>query len=160
WKEVLNFRTMAEWGAIAENDQELLTHCDTPQDAFERLRSHLVEHHLEPATEQEAAAPGIAKKRGRHQRRRGAQKTHRPIQGRLPRGGRGARGCDRRGARCASGAGEMVGSRNRASPRRQRNGGGVPAEDAARRRPRADRWIRPGRVREGAVLRSTDRGVT
>jgi uncharacterized protein (TIGR00730 family) len=64
WNEVLNFRTMAEWGAIAEKDQELLVHCDTPQEAFERLRSHLIEHHLEPASEQEAAAPGIAKTRG------------------------------------------------------------------------------------------------
>ena len=64
WDEVLHFGPMAEWGAIAEKDLELLRHCDTPQDAFERLRSHLIEHHLEPATEQEAAAPGIAKTRG------------------------------------------------------------------------------------------------
>ena len=37
---------------------------DTPADAFERLRAHLIEHHLEPPTAQEAAAPGIAKTRG------------------------------------------------------------------------------------------------
>jgi len=64
WREVLNFKTMAEWGAIAEKDLELLQASDTPEDAFERLRSHLIEHHLEPATAQEAAAPGIAKTRG------------------------------------------------------------------------------------------------
>jgi len=64
WKQVLDFRPMAEWGAVAENDLDLLQPCDTPRDAFERLRSHLVEHHLEPATPQEAAAPGIAKTRG------------------------------------------------------------------------------------------------
>jgi len=64
WNQVLDFRPMAEWGAIADKDLELLQHVDTPADAFERLRTHLVTHHLEPATEQEAAAPGIAKTRG------------------------------------------------------------------------------------------------
>jgi hypothetical protein len=55
---------MAEWGAIAEQDLELLHRADTPAEAFEILRDHLVEHHLEPATEQETAAPGIAKTKG------------------------------------------------------------------------------------------------
>src|SRR5947209_95984 len=64
WDEVLAFRPMAEWGAIAEKDLELLQYADTPADAFEQLRDHLVTHHLEPHTEQEAAAPGIAKTRG------------------------------------------------------------------------------------------------
>src|SRR5262245_51484740 len=64
WEHVLHFKPMAEWGAIAENDLELLTKCETPGDAFEHLRAHLVKHHLAPATPQEAAAPGIAKTRG------------------------------------------------------------------------------------------------
>src|SRR5437667_809131 len=64
WDQVLNLGPMAEWGAIADADTELLHHADTPQDAFEQLRAHLVENHLEPKTEQEAAAPGIAKTRG------------------------------------------------------------------------------------------------
>jgi uncharacterized protein (TIGR00730 family) len=64
WDQILHFGPMAEWGAIADKDLELLHRCDTPQDAFERLRAHLIEHHLEPATPQEAAAPGIAKTRG------------------------------------------------------------------------------------------------
>src|SRR6059036_1996042 len=64
WSQVLDLKPMAEWGAIAEQDVELLDFSDTPGDAFERLRAHLVTHHLEPATEQEAAAPGIAKTRG------------------------------------------------------------------------------------------------
>ena len=64
WKQVLDFKPMAEWGAIADKDLELLQKVDTPSDAFEWLRSHLMTHHLEPATEQEAAAPGIAKTRG------------------------------------------------------------------------------------------------
>ena len=64
WDQILHFGPMAEWGAIAEKDLDLLHYCDTPQEAFERLRSHLIEYHLEPATAQEAAAPGIAKTRG------------------------------------------------------------------------------------------------
>jgi uncharacterized protein (TIGR00730 family) len=64
WEQVLDLKPMAEWGAIAEKDLELLHYADTPADAFEHLRDHLIAHHLEPATPQEAAAPGIAKTRG------------------------------------------------------------------------------------------------
>src|SRR5580765_4646589 len=63
WDEILDFRPMAEWGAIAEKDIDLFQYADTPVEAFELLRDHLVEHHLQPPTEQEAAAPGIAKTR-------------------------------------------------------------------------------------------------
>jgi uncharacterized protein (TIGR00730 family) len=64
WKAVLDLKPMVEWGAIAEQDLELLHHVDTPTEAFEHLREHLLTHHLEPQSEQEAAAPGIAKTRG------------------------------------------------------------------------------------------------
>ena len=64
WDEILDFKPMAEWGAIAEADLSLLQYADTPKDAFEQLQNHLIAHHLEPATPQEAAAPGIAKTRG------------------------------------------------------------------------------------------------
>jgi uncharacterized protein (TIGR00730 family) len=64
WEQVLDLKPMAEWGAIAEKDLELLHYADTPADAFEHLRDHLIAHHLEPATEQESKAPGIAKTRG------------------------------------------------------------------------------------------------
>src|SRR5262245_17669605 len=64
WNEVLDLKPMVEWGAIAEKDLDLVHYCDTPGDAFERLQTHLVEHHLEPPTPQEADAPGIAKTRG------------------------------------------------------------------------------------------------
>ncbi len=63
WDQVLEFQPMAEWGAIAEKDLELLHFYDTPSDAFEHLRANLIANHLEPAG-QEAAAPGIAKTRG------------------------------------------------------------------------------------------------
>ncbi len=63
WDEILNFGPMSEWGAIHEQDLELLQYADTPVEAFESLRSHLMEHHLQP-TAQEADAPGIARTRG------------------------------------------------------------------------------------------------
>jgi uncharacterized protein (TIGR00730 family) len=64
WDQVLQFQPMAEWGAIAEKDLELFNYFDTPVEAFEFLRDHLIAHHLEPMSAQEAAAPGIAKTRG------------------------------------------------------------------------------------------------
>jgi uncharacterized protein (TIGR00730 family) len=64
WEQVLHLDPMAEWGAIAEKDLELLHHADTPTEAFDHLRTHLITHHLEPSTAQEATAPGIAKTRG------------------------------------------------------------------------------------------------
>src|SRR2546430_1902435 len=39
WDQVLNLSPMAEWGAIAEKDIELLRYADTPADAFEQLRN-------------------------------------------------------------------------------------------------------------------------
>jgi uncharacterized protein (TIGR00730 family) len=64
WEQVLNLTPMAEWGAIAEKDLQLLHYADTPVAAFQHLRDHLIAHHLEPTTQQEAAVPGIAKTRG------------------------------------------------------------------------------------------------
>ena len=64
WDQVLSLKPMVEWGAIAEQDVELLLRADAPADAFEQLRDHLIAHHLEPPTEQETEAPGIAKTRG------------------------------------------------------------------------------------------------
>jgi uncharacterized protein (TIGR00730 family) len=64
WDQVLNLTPMVEWGAIAEQDLDLLTYASSPTEAFELLRMHLIEHHLQPAIPQETAAPGIAKTRG------------------------------------------------------------------------------------------------
>src|ERR687885_1558394 len=61
WDQIIDLRPMAEWGAVAEQDLDLLQRVDTPGEAFERLRTHLITHHLEPETPQEAVAPGIAK---------------------------------------------------------------------------------------------------
>jgi hypothetical protein len=64
WDQVLSFGPMAEWGAIAEADLDLLHRADSPSDAFSHLQAHLIANHLEPSTAQEASAPGIAKTRG------------------------------------------------------------------------------------------------
>ena len=64
WEQVLDMKPMAEWGAIAEQDLELLHYYDAPKDAFEFLRGNLIARHLEPASAQEAAAPGLARTRG------------------------------------------------------------------------------------------------
>jgi len=42
----------------------LLQWVDTPAEAFECLRAHLMTYHLVPETAQENRAPGIAKTRG------------------------------------------------------------------------------------------------
>src|SRR5476649_2938453 len=64
WEKVLDLQPMAEWGAIAEKDLELLHYADTPADAFEHLRDHLIADHLNPSTDEQAGPPGIAKTRG------------------------------------------------------------------------------------------------
>jgi uncharacterized protein (TIGR00730 family) len=64
WAPIINLQPMADWGAISGADLDLLHYADTPDEAFQQLRAHLEAHHLEPATEQETQAPGIAKTRG------------------------------------------------------------------------------------------------
>jgi predicted Rossmann-fold nucleotide-binding protein len=64
WDEILDLEPMAEWGAISPKDLDLLQWVDTPREAFECLRDHLMKHHLVPETPQETQAPGIAKTRG------------------------------------------------------------------------------------------------
>jgi len=64
WDQILNLSPMVEWGAIAEEDLELIHFSETPMDAFERLRAQLIENHLEPQNRQETETPGIAKTRG------------------------------------------------------------------------------------------------
>jgi uncharacterized protein (TIGR00730 family) len=63
WDEVIDFKPFAEWGAIAEQDLDLIRFADTPGEAFELLRAHLTTL-IEPASGQEASAPGIARTRG------------------------------------------------------------------------------------------------
>jgi uncharacterized protein (TIGR00730 family) len=60
WDQVLHFKPFVEWGAIAEQDLDLLTRADTPSDAFTVLRDHLLAHHVEPASAPEKPAPELA----------------------------------------------------------------------------------------------------
>jgi len=64
WEQVLNLEPMAEWGAIARQDMDLLHRADTPDEAFEHLKEHLLAHHFPPDNGQADEAPGLAKTRG------------------------------------------------------------------------------------------------
>jgi uncharacterized protein (TIGR00730 family) len=64
WEQILNLGPMEEWGAINAPDLELMRWVDSPEQALEQLRGHLMEYHLVPETPQENRAPGIAKTRG------------------------------------------------------------------------------------------------
>jgi hypothetical protein len=63
WDQILHFEPMAEWGAISPGDIHLVQRADTPERAFELLKTHLTDHHLVPPTAQEMKSPGIAKTR-------------------------------------------------------------------------------------------------
>jgi uncharacterized protein (TIGR00730 family) len=64
WEQIIDLEPMVEWGAINPDDLNLLKWVDTPGQAFEYLREHLMRFHLIPETAQENRAPGIAKTRG------------------------------------------------------------------------------------------------
>ncbi|MBA3297552.1 MAG: TIGR00730 family Rossman fold protein [Acidobacteria bacterium] len=63
WDAVFDLKPLVEWGAISETDMDLLCKVNTPIEAFEKLKDHLMTHHMVPETAQEAKAPGIAKTR-------------------------------------------------------------------------------------------------
>ena len=63
WDQVLSMGPMAEWGAISEKDLSLMHYADTPQDAFDHLREHLIVNHLQPPP-REAKAPSLATTKG------------------------------------------------------------------------------------------------
>jgi uncharacterized protein (TIGR00730 family) len=48
WNRVLNFRALADWGAISPKDMDLFHFADTPDEAFQILRDNLARYHLEP----------------------------------------------------------------------------------------------------------------
>jgi uncharacterized protein (TIGR00730 family) len=64
WEAILDLKPMAEWGAISPVDLDLLKWVNSPDEAWEQLRAHLMTFHLVPETAQEDRAPGIAKTRG------------------------------------------------------------------------------------------------
>ncbi|HEY7791848.1 MAG TPA: LOG family protein [Vicinamibacterales bacterium] len=64
WNKVLHLDTMVEWGAIDDVDLGLMHYADTPEEAFEVLRTQLMASHFTPKWPQEETAPAIAKTRG------------------------------------------------------------------------------------------------
>jgi uncharacterized protein (TIGR00730 family) len=64
WEQILELEPMVDWGAINAADLDLLQRVDTPKQALDRLKDHLMAYHLVPETPQENMAPGIAKTRG------------------------------------------------------------------------------------------------
>ena len=64
WEEIIDLKPMGDWGAINTDDLDLLKWVNTPDEAFDQLRWHLMAYHLVPETAQENRAPGIAKTRG------------------------------------------------------------------------------------------------
>jgi len=48
WEEILDLKPMQDWGAIGPADLDLLKWVNSPDEAFEQLRAHLVAYHLVP----------------------------------------------------------------------------------------------------------------
>jgi hypothetical protein len=63
WERVLRFEPLVEAGAISESDLSLFKFVDSPQQAFDCLKTHLLQHCLESGIDQETKAPGLAKTR-------------------------------------------------------------------------------------------------
>jgi uncharacterized protein (TIGR00730 family) len=63
WERVLHFEPMIEAGAIAPRDLELFAFADTPQQAFECLKAHLIENDVTPAQVGIERVPCLAKTR-------------------------------------------------------------------------------------------------
>ena len=65
WDQILDLQPLVEWGAIHEDDLELMEKVDTPKRAFQVLREHLQAHHLRPEPpHMVSGTPDIAKTRG------------------------------------------------------------------------------------------------
>jgi uncharacterized protein (TIGR00730 family) len=47
WDEVLNFRAMARWGMINQDEYKMLQFADTVDEAFTRIRTGLEKYHME-----------------------------------------------------------------------------------------------------------------
>jgi uncharacterized protein (TIGR00730 family) len=60
WNQVFDLKPLVEWGAINERDLGLLSYVDTPSDAFEALKQHLLKYHMRPPQKK---VPDIAETR-------------------------------------------------------------------------------------------------
>src|SRR5260221_910068 len=48
WNRVVNFKALADWGAISPKDLDLFHFADTPEEGFAILKDCLTRYHLEP----------------------------------------------------------------------------------------------------------------
>lgn len=46
WKKIINFEALVEMGTISEGDLELFSFCNTVDEAFERITTHLTKNYL------------------------------------------------------------------------------------------------------------------
>ncbi len=53
WKDILNFDRMLEYGVISEADMQLVTFCDTVDEAFEYLKDELSRYYLKTAKKEQ-----------------------------------------------------------------------------------------------------------
>jgi len=60
WKEILNFDALLKYGMISPEDLNLFEYADTPESAFEKLKTALTDYALTPETPE---TPSISKSR-------------------------------------------------------------------------------------------------
>jgi uncharacterized protein (TIGR00730 family) len=66
WREILNFDALVKYGMIAQEDMNLFSFADTPEDAMRVLKKGLTKYYLEPEARLPRGAeegPEIAKSR-------------------------------------------------------------------------------------------------
>jgi len=61
WNRVIDFQAMSDWGTISPRDLELFHFADTPEEAFNIMKSELIKHHLQPQKPEKGDTPEIAK---------------------------------------------------------------------------------------------------
>jgi len=61
WNKVINFQALADWGTISPADLDLFHFADTPQEAFNIMKSELTKYHLQPQRPEKGDAPEIAR---------------------------------------------------------------------------------------------------
>ncbi|HUQ49318.1 MAG TPA: LOG family protein, partial [Terriglobales bacterium] len=66
WNRVVNFKALADWGAISPKDLDLFHFADTPEEGFTILKESLTRYHLDhPQVKKDLGeGPEIAKTLG------------------------------------------------------------------------------------------------
>ena len=80
WERILHFEPMVEAGAIAPKDMDLFRFADTPQQAFDCLKTHLTENYLTPSTPATRTGRRGWRRRGRTRGRALILALHVPVQ--------------------------------------------------------------------------------